>query len=194
MRFPSTSAADNLGVRGSLDYSERPTITYTPLGGADFVRNVLTPMELDSLLLLSQSGWSIERLLRVMANRINGQDNAREATGPTPFTAPDFIEFREAASLLRDLQRDGYITFGYRKVGEERVPAMRLDREAVDSEQTRALSRLLGLDPSRRIFTMESRARRASADAIGIELRSLVGIMFFLSHATVFNCGIQHCP
>jgi hypothetical protein len=61
---------------------------------------------------------------------------------------------------------------------------MRLEREAMDSQQTRALSRLLGLDPSRRIFTMESHTSRASTDTICIELRSLVGIIFFLSHAT----------
>jgi len=184
VRFPSTGAADNIGVRGSLDYTERPTITYTPLGGADFVRNVLTPMELDSLLLLSQSGWSMERLLLIMANRMNGQDNAREASGPTPFTAPDYAAFREAAKLMRDLQRDGHITFGYRMVEEQRVPAMRIEREALGSDKAQSLSRLLGLDPQRRIFTMESRARRPSADTIGIELRSLVGVMFFLSHAT----------
>jgi len=184
LRFPSTGAADNFGVRGSLEYSERPTITYTPLGGADFVRNVLTPMELDSLLLLSRSGWSIERLLLVMTNRMNGQSNAREASGPTPFTAPDYIEFREAARLLRDLQNKGYITFGYRQLGEDRMPAMRLEREALNSEEIRALSRLLKLDSGRSIFTIEPRARRPSSDTIGIELRSLVGIMFFLSHAT----------
>lgn len=184
VRFPSTSAADNIGVRGSLDYTERPTITYTPLGGADFVRNVLTPMELDALLLLSQSGWSIERLLLIMANRINGQDNAREASGPTPFTAPEYIDFREAARLMRDLQRDGHITFGYRKVAEQRLPAMRIEREALNFDKVRSLSELLGLDPQRRIFTMEPRPSRPSADTIGIELRSLVGVMFFLSHAT----------
>lgn len=43
-------------------------------------------MELDSLLLLSQSGWSIERLLLVMTNRMNGQNNAREASGRVTVT------------------------------------------------------------------------------------------------------------
>ena len=61
-RYEKSSSNSRVGVRGTLDYTERPSITYTPLGGADFVRNVLTPVELDSLLLLSWSGWSIERL------------------------------------------------------------------------------------------------------------------------------------
>jgi len=72
---------NNLGVGGNLEYTERPTITYTPLGGKDFVRSVLTPADLDTLVLLSNSGWSIERLLRLMANSMNGLPNASSASG-----------------------------------------------------------------------------------------------------------------
>ncbi len=182
-KYESGSKDDNVGVRGQLDYTERPTITYTPLGGADFVKNVLTPVDLDSLLLLSRSGWSIERLLRVMANRMNGTDNAREASGPTPFEVPEFAEFLSAAKLLRSLQRQGLITFGYRKVGEERVPAMRVEPEARGSEELQTLSTLLGLEPNRGIFSIDTAGRRRRPNALGVELRSLTGIMFFLSHA-----------
>ncbi len=182
-KFESGSKDDNISVRGQLDYTERPTITYTPLGGADFVKNVLTPVDLDSLLLLSRSGWSIERLLRVMANRMNGTDNAREASGPTPFTVPVFAEFLSAAKLLRSLQRQGSITFGYRNVGNEQVPAMRVEPEARGSEELQTLSALLGLEPNRRIFSIDTAGRRRRPNALGVELRSLVGIMFFLSHA-----------
>ncbi len=182
-KFEAGSKDDNIAVRGQLDYTERPTITYTPLGGADLVKNVLTPMELDSLLLLSRSGWSIERLLRVMANRMNGTENAREASGPTPKEVPQFAEFLSAAKLLRNLQRQGLITFGYRKVGEERVPAMRLEPEARGSKEALALFTLLGLDPNRGLFTIDTGGRRRSASSLRVELRSLVGLMFFLSHA-----------
>ncbi len=183
LKFESSSSDSRVGVRGNLDYTERPTITYTPLSGADYVRNVLAPVELDSLLLLSRSGWSIERLLRVMANRMNGQDNAREASGPTPEEIPDFAEFLSAAKVLRKLQREGLITFGYRKIGDEQVPAMRVEPEARGSDELVALSTLLGLQPEKGIFTINRRARRRQAGSLGIELRSLVGIMFFLSHA-----------
>ena len=182
-KFESSSNDSRVGVRGNLDYTERPTITYTPLSGADFVKNVLTPMDLNSLLVLSRSGWSIERLLRVMANTMNGLDNAREASGPTPAETPDYEEFVRAAKLLRDAQKRGDITFGYRKLGEERAPAMRIEPEAAQSGRQGELSRLLGIDSGRRLITLDTDARRPRPDALGIELRSLVGIMFFLSHA-----------
>ena len=181
-KYEPSSSDTRAGVRGNLDYTERPTITYTPLAGADFVRNVLTPVDLRSVLLLSRSGWSIERLLRVMANRMNGQDNAREASGPTPEEAPEYAEFVAAAKLMRSLQKQGLITFGYRKMEDERIPAMRLEPEAKGTPEEKALKELLGLEPERRIFTMRSSARRAYPDSLGIELRSLVSIFFFLSH------------
>jgi hypothetical protein len=182
LAYDEDSVDSHLGVRGNLDYTERPTITYTPLGGAAFVRNVLTPVELDSLLLLSRSGWSIERLLRVMANRMNGRDNAPEASGPTPRGAPAFAEFQHAARAMRALQRRGLVTFGYRKVGENTVPAMRIEPEALGSDELRELSSLIGLQSGRQIFTLDTAARRPRPDSIGIELRSLAGIMFFLAH------------
>ncbi len=182
-KYEPSSSDTRAGVRGNLDYTERPTITYTPLSGADFVRNVLTPVDIDSLLLLSRSGWSIERLLRVMANRMNGQDNAREASGPTPEEAPEYATFLAAAKLMRSLQKEGLITFGYREVKGEKVPAMRLEPEAKGTPEAETLKELLGLEPDKRIFTIRSSARRAYTHSLGIELRSLVSIMFFLSHS-----------
>jgi hypothetical protein len=91
---------NNLSIRGDLQYTERPTITYTPLGGKDFVKSVLTPADLDTLILLSNSGWSIERLLRMMANRMNGLPNSPRASGPTPSDPPIYSDLNTKYSFL----------------------------------------------------------------------------------------------
>ncbi len=102
-----------MGIQGNLDYSERPTITYTPLGGADFVKSVLTPADLDTLVLLSNGGWKIDRLLQIMANRMNGLRNAPSASGPTPREPPKYARFKRASTLMREIQRRGALDFGY---------------------------------------------------------------------------------
>jgi len=127
---------NNLSVRGDLQYTERPTITYTPLGGKDFVKSVLTPADLDTLILLSNSGWSIERLLRLMANRMNGLPNAPRASGPTPGDPPIYKKFNQASKQMRQLQKRGMLRLGYQKIENKNTPVMVIDSEACAFEET----------------------------------------------------------
>ena len=181
-KFGSSSSDSRAGVRGILDYTERPTITYTPLGGADFVQNVLTPMKLDLLQLLSRSGWSSERLLRLTVNRMNGIENAPEATGPTPRQAPEFEDFIRAARLWQALQKKHVVTMGYRQVGDDITSGLRFEPEFQQAPEVKAFSELLGIDFRGGLITLDTRSRLRRPDAIGVEMRSLAGILFFLSH------------
>ena len=44
-------ADNNFGIRGDGSYSEKPTITYLPLQGSNYVRNVLSPIQPEIILL-----------------------------------------------------------------------------------------------------------------------------------------------
>lgn len=180
--FPGGSRGASVGIQGNLDYSERPTITYTPLSGADFVKSVLTPADLDTLVLLANGGWGIDRLLRIMANRMNGLRNAPRASGPTPREPPQYARFQRASKLMREIQRRGALDFGYSDIEGKKTPVMSMAREARDWEETRELKGLLGLALERDTFTLDTKANRPRPNAIGIEMRSLNGMFFFLAH------------
>ncbi len=180
--FPGGSRGANVGIQGNLDYSERPTITYTPLSGADFVKSVLTPADLDTLVLLSNGGWRIDRLLRIMANRMNGLRNAPQASGPTPSEPPKYARFKRVSTLMREIQRRGALDFGYSDTGGKRTPVMSIARVALNWEETRELKGLLGLAPERNTFPLDTKANLPRPNAIGIEMRSLTGMFFFLAH------------
>ena len=181
--FDSAESDSGVGVSGSLGYREMPTVTYTPLGGADFVRNVMTPVPLDSFLLLGNSGWSIERLLRVMVNSMNGLSNARRASGPTPLEPPEYENFKRAAKLLRTLELRGFATTGYGKRETEHIPVIHFDAGFWQTHEAQALADLLVLRRGQRFVTLDTHSKQRRPDAIGLEMRSLSGIMFFLSHA-----------
>jgi len=106
---PIESRPDVLGLRGKVGYSEKPTITFSPLQGEDFVQRVLAPLTVEQLLALSRSGWSLGRVLRLAVQRINGLDNATAASGPTPDYVPPFADFARMSHLLRELQKQGKI-------------------------------------------------------------------------------------
>ena len=175
-------ARNSLSVRGDLQYTERPTITYTPLGGKDFVKSVLTPADLDTFILLSNSGWSIERLLRLMVNRMNGLPNAPRASGPTPSDPPLYEKFIDAVKLMRHLQKKGMLRLGYQKTENEHTPVMVIDSEARATKETLKLKEMLGLAIGKDTFTIDARGDRPRSESLGIDLRSLLGTFFFASH------------
>ena len=94
----------NLGA--STSYEESPTISYTPLQGDKFVKNILSTLPLKTITLLFHSGWSIERVFKVCLQRIDKLKNAPSASGPTPKIAPKTNKFFKAAKLLREIQNN----------------------------------------------------------------------------------------
>jgi hypothetical protein len=108
---PDIPAQFDLGA--GVGYDERPTVTFTPLGGEDFVKRLLTPLRLESILLLSRSGWSIDRVLRLTVQSLNGLDNAASASGPTPALAPEHEAFARVTRLFDDLQHKDLLYLGY---------------------------------------------------------------------------------
>lgn len=99
---------DGQGSAGTgFSIVERPTVTWNPLQGEKFVKQILSPIPLETVLLLPEAGWSIERVLRLTVQTLNDLPNAPSASGPTPSYAPVFAEFQEVACALRRLQVAG---------------------------------------------------------------------------------------
>jgi len=110
---------DSLDLSAGFGYAERPTITYSPLRGEDFVKRMLTPISLHTIVTLVNSGWRIDRVLSVTVQDINGVDNVGSASGPTPTLAPAFEDFLHAVGLMRELQLQRAIVMEIDSVPED---------------------------------------------------------------------------
>lgn len=175
-----------LGLDLGGSYSEQPTITYEPLKGSEFTRRFLTPLSPVTIVLLSESGWSIERLLLCCVERINRVPNAPQASGPTPERLPDNTAFRELAGLLRQLQVADLLHFGAALGEEAGAASVRVERPADGDPAFAAWQRareLLGLRGDEDVFVLATRGLRQEPDEIALSSRSLLGVLFFLSHA-----------
>lgn len=180
---PDLDATAGLGI----GYSERPTVTYTPLTGEKFVKQLLSPIPLETLFLLPQAGWSVERVLRCCVQSLNGIPNAPSAAGPTPDYEPRFEDFHRLAAALRRLQVAGQLVFGVR--GDAAAPeyVVRIggggDGDADVASEARELRRRLGLPAGRG----EVRLRPATLDPrpgeLALGARSLMGVMYYFSQA-----------
>lgn len=179
-------AGTETGLQLGGSYSEQPTITYEPLKGSDFTRRLLTPLSPVTIVLLSESGWSIERLLLCCVERINRVMNAPEASGPTPELLPDNLAFRELAGLLRRLQLAGGLDFGVALDGEQGTMLVHVDRP-MEGDPTYAtwqrVRELMELTGDEDEFVLTTRGARQRDGEISLSGRSLLGVLFFLSHA-----------
>jgi hypothetical protein len=105
----SFGSGSNNGV-GTLggNYGENPYIFYAPNTGEKFVRQMLTPLDIGTVALILQAGWSIERVLLLIgesANQLYNRSIGNEA-------GKSYNQFLEVAASLRDLQRNGQLIIG----------------------------------------------------------------------------------
>lgn len=163
----------------SITSYEKPTVFYAPLEGEKFVRQMMTPMNPDLLLLLIKSGWSLDRVFSVGVQEMNGLKNAPTATGTTPSREPEFHDFREAVKLLRALQREQLLEL-VKPAGAEGIE-LRFIRSAAQREETVQLKKLLGLSAKRERFQILSGSDNASPETIVLSTRPLLSALTYLS-------------
>ena len=92
----------------SVGYSESPTMTFVPRRDQEFTRQLVAPVELDSIYLLTRYGWGLDRVLLLIVDELNGVRNtiSRESTsaGET-----DLRTFQELAARMRRLEAENLI-------------------------------------------------------------------------------------
>ena len=171
------------GLLGRFAYEEKPTVTYTPLRGEDFVRRVLSRVPLETVLLLDASGWSTERVLRMCMEKMNGLDNASRASGPTPKEAPDVQAFHEAAALVAEIERNGGLSLLRKEDGEQHHFVAVFSEQGQRHPAFARLTALLGLDPTLGEYRLTLNQVVDTKRALNFSTRSFSGVMYFLSHA-----------
>lgn len=175
--FPTATRGAGLG--GNVGYSDKPTISYSPLQGARFVTQVLSPLDPKVLLLMYHSGWSIDRIMKVCVQRLGPLDNASRASGPTPSSPPEHTAFFEATAQLRQLWLAGALEMGSFTDDRGESLVLRIAEDSVHSPASRRLAELLGMPEPQQTLVF------ADGDPSGVTLvpRSLMAALFYLSQS-----------
>jgi hypothetical protein len=167
-----------LGAQGQ--YTDRPTITYTPLAGERFARSLMTPVPPAALLSMIQAGNPVDLVLRLAVHVVNGLDNR---FGGDMRARPADPEFYVLLERLRRIQLSGAIGLRVRRIDREEAVLMTL-RQKVDPSleaDMLAVRQLLGLDPAGREFQVVYGSVAANDTQIAILSRSILEILVDLS-------------
>ena len=170
---------DLMKPNAGMSYSQNPTISYTPLQGEDFLKSVLTPISLEAILVMTQSGWSIERVFGICLERINNLENAPRASGPTPGETPKYKNFKRMLVLLRQLQLAGLIEMGRDLNSSNLVILLKPDPNY--QNVLGELRSILGVTQQSNKFTISSDFLNAQEDEWDVRTRSISSVLFYLS-------------
>ena len=141
----SSDYAGNLvPFAGSVVYEENPTISYIPVVGEKYLRQLTTPIPLDMLTQFTRSTTAPGDFLVALVNEVNGIYNP-----DFNFTdRDDDPRFSEFTRLITELSRDHRLQWVERQ-GHENQFSMVIDRSAPEhASQVATLLRLLNLPPA----------------------------------------------
>lgn len=168
----------------SVGYSETPTISYAPLEGSEFAENLLSPIPAETLILLANSGWSIERLLTCCVEQLGTLSNAPSASGPTPEILPDNSDFRHIAALLRRLQSQGRVYVEHAAPEGDHIARTQIVVDAATGnacDTLRAAFDLTDPDCLIRLQLAQTRGRLKESELLA-QTRTVLGALYTLSH------------
>jgi hypothetical protein len=170
----ATAGTDTVTLGAQAKWTDRPTITYTPLTGAQFNRNMMTPIPPSSVLFTIQAGWPLDLVFRLTVSSINGVDSR----------GPDAPRYDRVIALLRSLQQAEAFVMRVQQQqrGEDSVVVSFGGRARTPEQDAmlRELREILGLEPGRNEFTVIFGVIPANAGEITLLTRSMMQILLAL--------------
>ena len=164
----------SIGATGR--YTDRPTITYTPLMGQNFARSLMRPIPLPAIYFMLESGYPADQVLRICVQNIQGLQNCRN--GPLIQQEAE-AEFYELLDLLLKVKKiDG---FTIRSAGKDSAAGRSLVFKTPENEAAgrclRRIKQLLNLDPAHDEFPIISGSVALNHREIAILSRSIMQVM-----------------
>lgn len=198
----SAKSENNLLGQVGIGGTRETTFQYSPLVGKELNATMNQPLGLETVFYLTQSGFSIERVLAITVERFGPALNAPFASGPTPDRLPEqeeFSKYEEILAALKSLRQQNKIRFlnaspddicpsaeTRKEEPPEKIMACFLDDnfdcscENNNDPQWKELTNLLKIEDEKGILILTDSEARSSSET-KVRTRSLFGIMHYLS-------------
>lgn len=187
---PAGLSGDTFAAGGvSGKYTDRPTISYSPLTGEKFARSLMAPVPLDSLWFTIQGGVPIEFLLSLTVQSFEGYHNLGLIAGQLQTADPAFTRILQ---LLQALQQAKATESEIVKLTNHVEVWVRFrslaPSESTLAEQKTELLQLLGVPAGPDRLKVVFGTQDPEPNVIGIRTRSLMQIL------STLGIGVQIPP
>jgi len=184
--------ADTAEIGGTLKYEGRPTLTYLPLNGRGFYKNIMTPVPPEAVFAVLRAGWPVDLVLGTTVQKINHLSNA---IGVGRHRKPPDAQFWEVVELIEKLYNEGVLDFRIdiipqsQPYADQQQPANDPDTprtllwledstaSQISRREIAALKSLMGLDPQLSEFEMRYARVSERPNQIVIATRSIMTIL-----------------
>ena len=172
-------------IGGSAIYTDRPTITYTPLTGQKFLRGLMTPIEPKNIFFMLQSGYAADFVLALTVESLNGLHNRSATAGAVREADPDFIRVLQ---LMREVQSEGAVGMRVLENADHTETAVvffrrdNLPPEMLD--KIAEIRRLLRLPDGQQQFKLVYSAATGGDGELAVGSRSMLQIMSAMASYT----------
>ena len=190
------SLSGQVGIGGTRE----TILQYSPLTGEKLNTTMNQRLGLETVFDLTQSGFSIERVLAITVERFGPALNAPFASGPTPDHLPEqeeFDKYDDILATLKSLRQQNKIRFFKAASTDEICPEIKKEdlRKKIiacflddndcscqnnNDPQWKELTNLLKIEDSKGILILTD-SETGSGSEVKVRTRSLFGIMHYLS-------------
>jgi hypothetical protein len=174
----AANGSNGLALGAEVSYTDRPTITYTPLTGNKFIRTIVTPIPPAALFSAIQAGFPADAIMLAGVASINGLKNQQKSG---TVNAGANSKFLRVVELMRKIQlADGV---GMRVEGDtpKTEAALVLFHMQSMTPETAAdvaeLHQLLGLAPDAKEVKLVFGSGPANDHELAVTTRSMIHIM-----------------
>jgi hypothetical protein len=176
--FPPSANRQEVGGTGR--YYDRPTITYSPLTGERFARNLMTPIVPATVMSLVEGGYPIDLVFRILVHSVNGIQNQFGGSARMRRADPKFYLLLEK---LREIQSTGAVALRVKKT-ENQAALVMVFRKLMDKrveELGKEIRQILGLNEEGSEFRVVYGSMPADDKEIALLTRSLIEILSDIS-------------
>ena len=171
-------ASQTLGASGK--FTDRPTITYSPLTGEKFARSFMRPIPPASGMQMIESGYRADRVMRVCVQAVNGLHNRRGYSLQARDADPDFYRL---AAKLKAIQQAGQLAVRLQEQADKTLTLIVFEpkEDAAMQAEVAETSGLLGIAPGTKEIRVVYGSAASTNTEIAMQTRSMLQILMDLA-------------